>query len=64
MDLPLPARKRLILKADWVKEAVGKALQERQNALRDLIHAIRKYRRLSEQLLTLRGSDYAKAAQS
>ena len=46
-----------------VKEAVRKALQERQTALAGLMHAIREYRKLSDQPFTLRGSEYAQAVQ-
>jgi molybdenum-dependent DNA-binding transcriptional regulator ModE len=43
---------------------VRKALNDRQSALTDLIHAIiREYRKAGEQPLTLRGSDYAHAVQ-
>jgi len=45
------------------KEAVRNALQDRQKALTDLIHAIREYRKLADQPLTLRGSEYAHAVQ-
>jgi hypothetical protein len=31
-------------------------LQERQSALRDLVHVIREYLKLSEQLIALQGS--------
>jgi hypothetical protein len=40
---------------------VRKALNDRQSALTDLIHAIREYRKAGEQPLALRGSDYAHA---
>jgi hypothetical protein len=45
-----------------VKDGVSKALQDRQIALTNLIHAIQEYRKLAEATpLTLRGSDYAHA---
>ena len=44
-----------------VKDGVRKTLQARQKAIRGLINAIREYRKLSEQPVTLRGSDYAHA---
>jgi hypothetical protein len=46
-----------------VKDAVRKSLKDRQNALTNLIHAIRELRKLVDQPLTLRGSDYAQAVQ-
>jgi hypothetical protein len=53
------ASPRLILRGRLVKDGVRKALQERQEVLRDLVQAIREYRKLSDQPLTLRGSEYA-----
>ena len=41
------------------KDGVRKALKNRQNALTNLIHAIREFRKPIDQPLTLRGSDYA-----
>src|SRR5262249_32943694 len=46
-----------------VKDAVRKALQERQTALAGLVHAIREYRKQSDQPFTLRGPEYAQAVQ-
>jgi hypothetical protein len=46
-----------------VKDAVRKALKDRQNALTNLVHAIREYRKLVDEPLTLRGSEYAHAVQ-
>jgi hypothetical protein len=43
-DLPPPARKTIDLEGRVVKEGVRKSLKDRQNALTDLIHAIREYR--------------------
>jgi hypothetical protein len=53
------ARKTIDLEGRLVKDGVRKALQERQKVLRDLVQAIREYRKLSDQPLTLRGSEYA-----
>jgi hypothetical protein len=53
-----PARKTIDLEGRLVKDGVRKALQERQKVLRDLVQAIREYRKLSEPL-SLRGSEYA-----
>ena len=36
---------------------------DRQNALTNLVHAIREYRKLIDEPLTLRGSEYAHAVQ-
>jgi len=45
-----------------MKDGVRKAIQDRQLALTDPVHAIREYRRLAEtKPLTLQGSDYAHA---
>jgi hypothetical protein len=46
-----------------VKCGIRKALQDRQKAIGDLINAIREYRKLTDQPLPLRGSDYAHAVQ-
>ena len=59
VDLPPAARKTIDLEGRLVKHGVGKALQERQKVLRDLVQAIREYRKLSDQPLTVRGSEYA-----
>jgi hypothetical protein len=61
-ELPPPARK-IDLEGRLVKDAVRKSLKDRQNALTNLIHAIRELRKLVDQPLTLRGSDYAQAVQ-
>ena len=52
----------MISKAEVVKDGVRTALRDRQDALSDLIEAIRKYRKLAEKTpLTLQGSDFAEA---
>ena len=48
MELPPPARKTIDLEGRIVKDGVRKALQDRQIALTNLIHAIQEYRRLAE----------------
>ncbi len=58
-----PVRKTIDLEGRLVKDAVRKTLKDRQNALTHLIHAIREYRKLADQPLTLRGSEYAQAVQ-
>jgi hypothetical protein len=62
-ELPPPARKTIDLEGRLVKDAVRKTLKDRQSALTNLIHAIRELRKLVDQPLTLRGSDYAHAVQ-
>ena len=59
IDLLAPARKTIDLEGRLVKDGIRKALQERQKVLGDLVQAIREYRKLSDQPLTLRGSEYA-----
>jgi hypothetical protein len=57
------ARKTIDLEGRVVKDAVRKALKDRQNALTNLVHAIREYRNLVDEPLTLRASEYARAVQ-
>jgi hypothetical protein len=57
------ARKTIDLEGRVVKDAVRKALKDRQNAITNLVHAIREYRKLVDEPITLRGSDYAHAVQ-
>src|SRR6478672_1122862 len=62
IELPPPARKMIDLEGRIVKDGVRKAIQDRQVALSNLVHAIQEYRKLAEATpLTLRGSDYAHA---
>src|ERR1700722_4167041 len=61
MEAQHPARKTIDLEGRLVKDAVRKTLQDRQNALTHLIHAICEYRKLADQPLTLRGAEYAHA---
>jgi len=58
-----PFKKTIDLEGKVVKDAVRKALQERQTALTGLMHAIRDFRTLADQPFTLRGSEYAQAVQ-
>jgi hypothetical protein len=46
-----------------VEYGVRKIVKDRQQALSDLVHAIKEYRKLSEAPLRLRGADHAKAVQ-
>jgi hypothetical protein len=48
MDLPPPGKKTIDLEGRIVKDGVRKALKDRQNALVDLVHAIREYRKLAD----------------
>ena len=62
IDLPPPARKTIDLEDRVVKDGVRTALRDRQDALSELVEAIRKYRKLAEKTpLTLQGSDFAQA---
>jgi len=63
IDAQQPPRKTIDLEGRLVKDAVRKTLKDRQNALTQLIEAVREYRKLDEQPLTLRGSEYAHAVQ-
>jgi hypothetical protein len=48
IELPPPARKTIDLEGRIVKDGVRGAVLDRQNALTDLVHAIREYRRLAD----------------
>jgi hypothetical protein len=64
MELPPPARKTIDLEGRLVKDGVRTVLRDRQDALSELIEAIRKYRKLSEKTpLTLQGADFAQAVE-
>ena len=63
IEAPQPARKTIDLEGRMVKDAVRKTLKDRQKVLTQLIEAVREYRKLAEQPLTLRGSEYAHAVQ-
>jgi hypothetical protein len=64
IDLPPPARKTIDLEGRLVKDGVRTVLRDRQEALSELIEAIRKYRKLSEKTpLTLQGADFAQAVE-
>jgi hypothetical protein len=61
VELPPPERKAIDLEG-IVKDAVRKAIRDRQLAFADLVHAIKAYRKLAESTpLTLQGSPYAHA---
>ena len=61
IELPPPARKTIDLEGRIVKDGLRKALTERQIALDGLLKAICEFRKFTDQPLTLRGGDYAKA---
>jgi len=63
MGAQQPTKKRFDLEGRVVKEAVRNALQDRRKTLTKLIRAFREYRKLADQPLTLRGSEYAHAVQ-
>ena len=64
MDLPPPARKTIDLEGRLVKDGVRTALPNRQEALSELVEAIRKYRKLADKIpLTLQGADFAQAVE-
>jgi hypothetical protein len=57
MELPPPARKTIDLEGRLVEDGVRKAIMDRKNALTELVHEIKEYRRLAEQKpLTLQGT--------
>jgi hypothetical protein len=64
VDLPPPARKTIDLEGRVVKNGVRTPLRDRQEAMSELVEAIRKYRKLAEETpLTLRRSEYAHAVE-
>src|ERR1700730_17655702 len=64
VDPPPPSRKTIDLESRLVKDAVRTALRDRQDALSELVEAIRKYRKLAEKTpLTLQGADFAQAVE-
>jgi hypothetical protein len=63
IEVQPPARKTIDLEGRLVKDAVRRTVKDRQNALTHLVHAIREYRKSTDQPLTLRGSEYAHAVQ-
>jgi hypothetical protein len=64
IELQPPARRTIDLEGRVVKDGVKKALRERQDALSELVDAIRLFRNLTEKTpLTLREADHAKAVE-
>jgi hypothetical protein len=64
IEAPQPERKTIDLEGRIIKEAIRKALGERQSAMAELIQAIKEYRKLADQPLTLRDSVYAETVQN
>src|SRR5260370_39486068 len=64
IDLPPPARKTIDLEGRVVKDGVRTVLRDRQDALSELVEAIRKYRKLAERTpLTMQDAYDAHAVQ-
>jgi|ERR1700730_8307096 hypothetical protein len=61
IEAPAPTRKSLDLEGRAVKDAVRKALHERQDALVRLVNAVKEYKRLATYPESIRGSEYAQA---
>ena len=62
IELPPPARKTIDLEGRLVKDGIKKALRDRQEALGELVDAVRMYRKLADSKpLTLQGGDYVEA---
>jgi hypothetical protein len=61
VEVPAPARKTIDLEGRIVKDGVRKVVRDRQAALKDLLSAVREFRKLTDEPLTLRGSEYAHA---
>src|SRR5450432_3906065 len=59
IELPPPARKTIDLEGRVVKDGIKKALRDRQDALGELVDAVRMYRKLADgKPMTLKSSDY------
>jgi|SRR6202040_3352212 hypothetical protein len=63
MELPPPATKTIDLEGRLVKDGVRTALRDRQDALSELVEAIRKYRKLAEKTPLTQGADFAQAVE-
>jgi hypothetical protein len=62
IELPPPAQKTIDLEGRIVKDGVKKALRDRQDALSELVDAVRQYRKLADSKpLTPQENDYVKA---
>jgi len=59
IELPPPARKTIDLEGRVPKDTVKESLRDRQNALSELVAAVRLYRKLADSKpLTLQENDY------
>jgi hypothetical protein len=64
VELPPRARKTIDREGRVVKDGIKKALRDRQDALGELVDAVRLYRKLADsKQLTLQGNDYAEAVE-
>ena len=61
VELPPPARKTIDLEGRIVKDGVRQGVRDRQTALKDLLSAVREFRKFTDEPPTLRGSEYAHA---
>ena len=63
IEIPASERKTIDFEGRIIKEAIRKALRERQCAIAELVRAIKEYRKLADQPLTLRDSVYGEVVQ-
>ena len=64
IELPPPAKKTIDLEGRIVKDGVKTALRDRQDALGNLVDAVRLYRKLADSKpQTLQGADFAQAVE-
>ena len=61
IEVPPAPRKTIDAEGRIVKDAVRKALRERQEALETLVGAVKEYKRLATHPESIRGSEYAQA---
>jgi hypothetical protein len=60
IEVSPPAKKTIDCEGRLIKDAVKKALRDRQEALVELVDAIQRYRKIAAQKpLTLQGAEYA-----
>jgi hypothetical protein len=63
VEVPAPEKKTIDFEGRILKEAIRKALRERQGAIAELVQAIKEYRKLADQPLTLRDSVFGEVVQ-
>jgi hypothetical protein len=63
IEVPASEKRTIDLEGRIIKEAIRKALRERQGVIAELVQAIREYRKLADQPLTLRDSVYGEVVQ-